>query len=261
MAAHRRIGAHLPNDPDLFDTAVERGADVVQIFLGDPQAWTKPFVPFEGGAEGLVAAAAAADVDVYVHAPYVINVASTNNRIRIPSRKLLAQHAAGAAAIGAKGLVVHGGHLNAADDPDIGVDNWRKAMERLEPGAPVLIENTAGGDHAMARTLEMLGRLFHTLEGLDAGFCLDTCHAHAAGIDLAKGVGQVVEATGRIDLVHVNDSKGEFGSGQDRHANLGDGTIGAETIAAVVAESGAPGICETKPEGQAADIAFLRAHL
>jgi deoxyribonuclease-4 len=257
MTQRRRIGAHIPST-ELFDAAKARGADAAQIFLGDPQKWTKPEVLFEGGATALREAAEAADVDLYVHAPYIINVASSNNRIRIPSRKLLQQTVTLAGEVGAKGVIVHGGHVTKDEEPQIGLDNWVKAMERLEPGAPVLIENTAGGNHAMARTLEMLGRLFHALDGLDAGFCLDTCHAHAAGIDLTKGVGQILEATGRIDLVHVNDSLGEFGSGQDRHANIGDGTIGAETIGAVVKESGAPGICETRPEGQAQDIEFLR---
>ena len=98
-----------------------------------------------------------------------------------------------------------------------------------------------------------------SLEGTDAGFCLDLCHAHAAGIPLADGIAPIVEATGRVDLVHVNDSRGEFGSGQDKHANIGDGTIGADVIAAVVAASGADGICETKPEGQAADL-IARTH-
>src|SRR6478736_7119975 len=258
MATHRRIGAHIPST-ELFDAAKARGADAAQIFLGDPQGWKKPEVLFEGGATALREAAEAADVDLYVHAPYIINVASTNNRIRIPSRKILQQTVTLAAEVGAKGVVVHGGHVTKGEEPEVGLDNWRKAMERLEPGAPVFIENTAGGDHAMARTLEMLGRLFHTLEGTGAGFCLDLCHAHAAGIDLTLGVQQILDATGRIDLVHVNDSKGEFGSSQDKHANIGEGTIGADVIAAAVDASGAPGICETKPEGQAADIAFLRA--
>lgn len=260
MTARRRLGAHVTPD-DLFDGAKARGADVVQIFLGDPQSWDRPEVLFDGGAAALRAAAEQADVDLYVHAPYVINVASTNNRIRIPSRKLLQQTVTLAAEVGAKGVVVHGGHVTKDDAPEVGLDNWRKAMERLEPGARVLIENTAGGDHAMARTLEMLGRLFDTLDGLGAGFCLDTCHAHAAGIALGDGVAQFTDATGGIDLVHVNDSKGAFGSGQDRHANLGEGTIGAEVIAAVVSASGAPGICETRLEGQAEDIAYLREHV
>ena len=89
-----------------------------------------------------------------MHAPYVLNVATTNNRIRIPSRKLLEQHAAAAAEIGAKALIVHGGHVLKDDDPEIGFDNWRKTFERFDPPLPVLIENTAGGDNAMARRLD-----------------------------------------------------------------------------------------------------------
>ena len=65
-----------------------------------------------------------------VHAPYVVNLASLNNRIRIPSRKIVVQHADGAAQVGAIGLVVHGGHVTAADDPAEGVENWRKFFAR-----------------------------------------------------------------------------------------------------------------------------------
>src|SRR3954470_2376620 len=101
-----RIGAHVdPADP--LDAAAARGADAVQFFLADPQGWKSP--PERPDA----AALQASDVDVYIHAPYVINVATLNNRIRIPSRKLLLSHARAAAAIGARGLIVHGGHVNA----------------------------------------------------------------------------------------------------------------------------------------------------
>jgi deoxyribonuclease-4 len=256
----RRLGVHCSQE-ELFDEVKARGADAVQIFLGDPQKWTKPEVAVHGGAAGLRAAAEKADVDLYVHAPYVINVASTNNRIRIPSRKLLQQVVTLAGEIGAKGVVVHGGHVTKDEDQQLGIDNWVKAMERLEPGAPVLIENTAGGAKAMTRTLEMIERLFVALEGSGAGFCLDTCHAWAAGLEFDTLIDDVLAATGRIDLVHVNDSRGEFGSSQDKHANLGAGTIGAEAVAAVVKASGAPGVCETAPAGQAADLAFLRSHV
>ena len=66
---------------------------------------------------------------MYIHSPYVINVATTNNRIRIPSRKLLGQHADAAAGVGAAALIVHGGHLNADDDPEIGIDNRSPSYE------------------------------------------------------------------------------------------------------------------------------------
>src|ERR1700751_1823784 len=120
-----RIGAHFHVDHPL-DEAVARGADAAQFFLGDPQGWKGPVIP--GGDPAAVRDAfAAADVDIYIHAPYVINVATSNNRIRIPSRKLLDQQLKAAASVGAKGLIVHGGHDTAGGDPEEGYDSWRKA--------------------------------------------------------------------------------------------------------------------------------------
>ena len=251
------IGAHVRED-DLLGAARSRGADLVQTFFGDPQGWKAPAVP-----EGVVALAGAG-VALYVHAPYIVNVASPNNRIRIPSRKILAQHAAAAAAAGAAGLIVHGGHVTKDDDPQVGVENWVKTFERLERPLPVLIENTAGGDSAMARRFDALARLWDAVGGFDGvGFCLDTCHAHAGGEALVDVVERAKAITGRIDLVHCNDSRDAFGSGADRHANLGEGSIDPEQLAAVVRAAGAPVVVETPGgvEGQAADIEWLREHL
>jgi deoxyribonuclease IV len=254
-----RIGAHVDQTDPVAEAQV-RGADHAQFFLGDPQGWKAPVVAYEGGAQVLREAAGHAGVDLYVHAPYVLNVATSNNRIRIPSRKLLQQHVDAAAEIGAAALIVHGGHVLRADDPEVGVDNWRKCVERLEMRLPVLIENTAGGDQAMARRLERLDRLWDAVGGSGVGFCLDTCHAWAGGIELGDAVERVLAITGRIDLVHANDSRDTFNSGADRHANLGGGAIGVEVITAVVRGAGAPVVVETPggAEGQAADIARLR---
>ena len=108
-----RIGAHVEQEDPLAE-AKARETDLVQFFLGDPQGYKGPEVRYAGGLEGLRDDAAAAGVDLYVHAPYIVNVATTNNRIRIPSRKLLQQHVDAAAALGAKGLIVHGGHVDKA---------------------------------------------------------------------------------------------------------------------------------------------------
>ncbi|SFP84215.1 deoxyribonuclease-4 [Amycolatopsis arida] len=251
------IGAHVRDD-DPLAAARERGADAVQFFLCDPQTWKAP--PRHALADEL----AAADVDVYIHSPYLVNVASLNNRIRIPSRKTLAQHISGAAEVGAKGVVVHGGHVRQGEDPEAGIANWRKLFERqAEQGGfavPLLIENTASGDNAMARSLDMLARLWDAVGEFGPGFCLDTCHAFAAGWELDGVVDRVRAITGRIDLVHLNNSRDPFGSARDRHANVvgGDGTIAAEALAEVAAAAGAPVIVETPAEGQAKDIEFLR---
>jgi deoxyribonuclease-4 len=256
------IGAHV-DQTDPIAEAKARSADVVQFFLGDPQGWKGPRVSYAGGAAALRAAAQAAGVRMYVHAPYVINVATTNNRIRIPSRKLLAQHAEAAAEIGAAGLIVHGGHVLKGDDPSVGIENWRKTFERLDAPLPVLIENTAGGEAAMARRFDALARLWDVVGEFDAGFCLDTCHAHAGGEELAGIADRVKAITGRIDLIHANDSKDPFDSGRDRHENLGAGNLDPGDLVSLVAAAGAPVVCETPGgvEGQSADIAWLRARL
>jgi deoxyribonuclease-4 len=90
---------------------------------------------------------------------------------------------------------------------------------------------------------------------------LDTCHAWAAGEDLAGIVERVKGVTGRIDLVHLNNSRDPFDSSRDRHANIDTGTIEPALLAAVVSAAGAPVVVETPSEGQAADIAFLRENV
>jgi deoxyribonuclease-4 len=259
-----RIGGHFHSDHPL-DEAVACEAKVAQFFLGDPQGWKGPVIP--GGDPGAVRDAyAAAGVDVYIHAPYVINVASTNNRIRIPSRKLLDQQLKAAASIGAKGLIVHGGHVTGDTDPAAGVANWVKAIEQIDRPLPLLIENTAGGDKAMARKLEAIARLWEGVSSVadgngEVGFCLDTCHANSAGIDLADAVDRIKAITGRIDLVHCNNSRDPFDSGADRHANFESGTIDPQALLDVVRAAGAPVVCETPEAGLAGDIGWLRDRL
>ena len=251
------------NEGDPVVQAEAIGADAVQFFLGDPQGWKAPALPRDPGE--LKAAFATSGVAAYVHAYYTINVASPNNRIRIPSRKMLEQQLSAAAAIGASGLIVHGGHVTAGADLQEGYDSWRKAVERIDRPLPMLIENTAGGDGAMARGLNGLARLWDAVAPVaddgsgEIGFCLDTCHAFASGEDLASIVDRVRAITGRIDLVHCNNSRDEFGSGRDRHAGLNAGHIDPDTLVDVVRSAGTTAICET-PDA-AADMRWLREQL
>jgi deoxyribonuclease-4 len=255
-----RIGAHVDRADPLAEAAARNG-EIAQFFLADPQGWKAP------QPHPAATAIRAASIDVYVHAPYVINVATLNNRIRIPSRKLLLAHAEAAATVGAKGLIVHGGHINKGDDPDAGFDNWRKTFAYAADSGglpvPVLIENTAGGDGACARRFDALARLWDVIGDYNVGLCLDTCHAHAGGEDLVDVVDRAKAITGRIDLVHANGSKDEFDSGRDRHENLTSGMIDPQLIVAVVRAAGAPVVVETPGgiEGQRADITYLREQL
>ena len=113
---------------------------------------------------------------------------------------MLLQHARAAAEIGAKGLIVHGGHVDKGGELDVGFDNWRKTFAYAAKeggfGLPILIENTAGGDNACARRFDALSRLWDAVGDFGAGFCLDTCHAHAGGEELLGIVDRVKAITG-----------------------------------------------------------------
>jgi len=256
------MGAHV-DQTDPIAEALAREATASQFFLGDPQAWKGPKVAYAGGAAQLKADAEAAGVALYVHAPYVLNVATTNNRIRIPSRQHLQKQLTAAAEIGAAGVIVHGGHVLASDDPAIGFDNWRKAIDGLTIEVPLLIENTAGGANAMARQLDRLAQLWDAIS-LSAnadrvGFCLDTCHAHAGGIELGGLAEKILAITGRIDLVHANDSRDAFDSGADRHTNFGSGNLDLVAAAELFRDAKAPLIIETPGplEAHRRDLAWL----
>lgn len=250
------IGSHVPSADPVAEAAA-RGAEVAQVFLSAPRAWRPPRERADA------AALRASGLPLYVHAPYLVNLATDDERVRERSRAVVEQTCAAAEEIGARGVVVHGGSVGAEGEEQRGFANWREALERLETDVPILVENTAGGRRAMARHVEVLDRLFCALEGLDVGFCLDTCHAHAAGEGPEGLVERVVAVTGGIDLVHANDSKDPAGSGRDRHENLGDGAIGEAALVEVITAAGAPVVVET-PGGAAAhtaDVAWLRARL
>lgn len=248
------IGSHVrPTDP--LAAAAAEGAEVVQIFLGNPQSWKPP----KPRADAAVLRAA--ELPIYVHAPYLINVASADNRVRIPSRTILQQTCDAAADIGAAAVIVHGGSVSADGDIEAGFGRWRKALDQLQTSVPVYLENTAGGEHALARRFDTIARLWEHIGDTGVGFCLDTCHTWAAGEALVDAVDRIKAITGRIDLVHCNDSKDAAGSGRDRHANFGAGQIDPDLLVAVVKAADAPVICETAEAGRKDDIAFLRERL
>jgi deoxyribonuclease-4 len=252
------VGAHVsPRKP--LEAAAAVGADCVQIFLSDPQGWKKP-PPRRDAAE-----LRDSRVPLYVHAPYLINVCSPRNNVRYGSRKILQQTCDAAAEVGADAVIVHAGH--AEDGISEGIARWPRTLEMLTSEVPVYIENTAGGENAVARRFDALKRLWTSVSKAKAdvpiGFCFDTCHAHAAGEELSDAVERVLAIVGKIDLLHVNDSRDPPGTGADRHANLGGGEIGADVLRAMIKAAGSPALVET-PGGtkeMRADIEFVRKAL
>ncbi len=257
-ATEGKVGAHVAPDRPLA-TAAELGADCVQIFLSNPQGWQKPD-PRDDAAE-----LRDSPVPLYVHAPYLINVCSPRNNVRYGSRKILQQTCDAAADVGATAVIVHAGH--AEDGVDEGVGRWVRSLELLKSNVPVYIENTAGGDNAVARRFDALAKLWDAIgtakTSVEIGFCFDTCHAHAAGEGLDDAVERVLAIVGEIDLLHANDSRDPAGTGADRHANLGKGEIGAEVLSAMIRAAGTPAIVETPGDldDMRADLDFVRAAL
>lgn len=251
-----KIGAHVSPKTPLAEAAT-RGADAVQIFLANPQSWKAP-VPRDDAEE-----LKASDIDIYVHAPYLMNLASPNNRVRIPSRKTLAQTVKAAEAIGALGVIVHGGSVGEDEDVSIGFERWRKALESFDVTVPILVENTAGRGNSVMQDITNYGPLWDAIGDLNVGVCLDTCHTWAAGQDMENAVALITERTGGVALVHANDSRDEAGSNRDRHANFGKGQIPEDLVPHIIREAGVTAIVETPndDDGQATDIAWLREQL
>jgi deoxyribonuclease IV len=252
------VGAHVSPEQPLAE-AEALGADCVQVFLSDPQGWKKPDDRADAGE------LRAAAVPLYVHAPYLINVCSPRNNVRYGSRKILQQTCDAAAAVGAAAVIVHPGH--AEDGIEAGFGRWGRTLEMLTSEVPLYIENTAGGDNAVARRFDALARLWELImeqhSDIEIGFCFDTCHAHAAGEELGDAVERVLAIVGRIDLLHANDSRDPPGTGADRHANLGKGTMGAAVLRAMIKAAGGPVVCETPgtDDDMRADLAFVREAL
>lgn len=248
----RLVGGHVAG-ADPLGAARELGATVIQMFLSDPQSWKKP--PPREDADAL----AGSTIPIFVHAPYLINPVAANTRVRIPSRKILQDTCDASEAIGAAGVVVHGGQVTGDDSMQEAYPRWRKALEAVDTTVPILIENTAGGDNAVVRRVETIRRLWDEIGDLGPGFVLDTCHSWAGGEPFEELIERLTDATGRIDLIHCNDSRDEFDSRRDRHANLGHGAIPLDSLATTLRAVDAPIVVETPGSlsDQRADLEWI----
>ena len=271
------VGAHVPAAGGLVKGALpyaERiGAQALQIFLGNPRGWSLSL-----GDPAVDAAfaerCAVQRLPVFVHAPYLVNLGSPQPVTAERSVRSLAHALARCGAVGAVGLVLHAG---SAVDPAGRDDAMRRLTGHLLPlldALPdrsrlrVLIEPTPGAGGALASTVDDLEPFFAALEGHPRlGVCLDTCHAYAAGHDIAVpgGVRQLlnrlVKVVGRdrLGLVHANDSRDPLGSRRDRHAPVGSGTIGLDPfgelfvhpatreVPVVIETPGSPGAARVGP--------------
>lgn len=264
------IGAHVSTSGGLvraYERGVEWGCDAIQIFHQNPRMW-RPTAWRDDDVDAFRERLAEGPVRaVAIHAVYLVNCASKDPELRAKSLASLVHALRLGDAIGAAGVVLHPG--SQVGEP------WEEAMGRAGEAlrealagserCPLLLENTAGAGGTLGRSFEELRRLIE-LAGGDGrlGICLDCCHMLASGFDirtaakLAGVIDSCAETVGleRLGCLHVNDSQVPLGANRDRHANLPEGELGEEGVAAFLSEprfDGLAALIETPgPDGRGA---------
>lgn len=275
------LGAHESTAGGLataFGRAEAIGCRALQLFVKNSNQWRAKPLSASDVAAFRAAHGASPIGPLVAHAAYLINLAAPDPEILAKSRAALADELGRCAQIGVPALVVHpGAHLGRGEEVGLAaVAESLDAVYASLPGCPTLtlLELTAGQGTVLGRRLADLetirARAAHRAR---LGVCVDTCHAFAAGYALDEPRGfddflDEIEATvgfAAVRCLHLNDSVGARGSRKDRHANLGEGRIGLEPFARLLAErrfAAVPMILETPlgddEQGHARDLELLR---
>lgn len=255
------IGAHVSTAGGLanaVDRGAERGCTAIQVFPQSPRAWRPTAYSDRDFAEFRQALADSPIRSVVIHAIYLINSASKEREVRENSRAALEHALRVGDGIGADGVVLHAGaRKGEPHGPSVkrAAREIARALERSER-CPILIENTAGTQGPLGRSMDEIADLVERAGGgARLGACLDSCHLLAAGYDIrtADGLGAVLDefdarvGLERLRCLHVNDSKVPLGANADRHAPLGEGELGERGLAVFLSEprfAGLPALLE-----------------
>jgi deoxyribonuclease-4 len=241
-----RLGAHVRTPGGLATAADEAraiGAEVVQLFLSNPRAWAGPRL--ENAARFGAAWREAGVGPLFVHAPYLVNVASPSPEVLTKTAELVARSVAACEVAGAAGFVVHagaGGPGEPSEARERAASVLRSALGLVEDTC-LLVELMAGTAGAVASSFAEARALFDAVGDDRLRLCVDTCHLFAAGygLDEPEGVAACFEDLGahgladRLALVHANDAKHPRGTRRDRHERIGEGYIGVAGFAAMLA--------------------------
>jgi deoxyribonuclease-4 len=259
-----------------FPRAVAVGASAVQIFTKNANRWSAPPVTAEESRAFRAAWQQSGIGPVMVHDAYLINLAAADEANWARSKVAMIEELQRCAALGIPHLIAHpGAHVGTG--VEAGIARIRAALHEIfaesDPGVRLLLENTAGQGTYLGGEFSQLAKMMEGF-GDRVGVCFDTCHAHAAGYDLASAEGyeQTMAALARevgferLFAFHLNDSMKGCGSKVDRHAHIGEGAIGTEGFARLVRDERfvhVPMVLETPKgdDGEAMDrvnLALLR---
>ncbi len=236
IGAHVSIAGGLPTAPA---RAAALGLECFQLFTRPPQGGRVPPIPAETADRFLQACADHRQAAWYVHTPYVLNLASKDERIRRNSEEIIRTDLERAALLGAAAVMTHVGSASEAGRGEA-LETVAAALKRIlagyEGAARPLIEISAGSGHVIGRDFEEVRAILDAVGDERLGVCFDTAHAFASGYDL-RNAEAVADVLGRFDrtigldrlaVCHANDSKAELGSHVDRHEHIGRGRIGLE---------------------------------
>ncbi len=234
---HMSIAGSVANAPR---EAVLHGYPVFQMFTTSSRSWSNSKIDSNASSE-FRDMVRRNSLEPFAHIPYLCNPGSPNEDVYSKSRKMLIDNMGNCESLGIKYLVVHmGSHLGKGFD-EIGdrlTDTIMHALRR-STSTHILLENSAGYNNSVGSHMKEIGNIIESVGDKRVGVCLDTCHAFAAGYDIASKKGtsslmdEIEESFGidKIKLVHLNDAKFPLGSGLDRHWHIGKGHIGMKGFA------------------------------
>lgn len=241
-----RIGRHMPTNAKMVKaayTAQQIGCEAIQIFASNPTAW-RPSADDPAGCAAFAQAAAICELDpVVIHAPYLINLGTSDDLVWEKSIALLRWTLQRGALLGAKYVVFHTGSHKGAG-VEAGIARVSQGIARILPETPtqvmLLLENDVGAGNSLGHNFEQLAAILARLTDFQdrLGICLDTAHLWGAGYDISHAAStlQVLQrcdetiGLARLQVLHLNDTEKALGSHRDVHARLGEGIIGAEGL-------------------------------
>ena len=245
-----RLGSHVSmNAPDYVlgsvDEALSYGANALMLYTGAPQnSFRTPLdkLKIAEGREKWLSCGYRME-DMIIHMPYIINLANTvKEGVYDMGKEVLLKEMVRTKAIGARYMVLHPGSALTGDVNESLDQVARGINEVLEecPYEIICLETMAGKGSEVGRDFAQLQRIISQVRLQDhIGVCFDTCHTHDAGYDLTqfdRVLDEFDEVIGldKLYVMHINDSKNVRGAHKDRHANIGEGEIGFETLYKIV---------------------------
>ena len=241
-----KIGSHVGmSGKEMFLASVKEtesyGANVLMLYTGAPQNTRRKEIKDLNIEAGWAYAKQAGIREIVVHAPYIINLANTVKPETFElAVQFLEKEIRRTAAMRSHILVLHpGSALDAGAEAGIAqtVRGLNMVLDENEDEVFIALETMAGKGSEIGRTFEEIKAIYDGVNKKERlRVCFDTCHVNDAGYDLVhdydgvfKHFDQVI-GLDQIAVFHINDSLNPLGAHKDRHANIGQGTIGFETL-------------------------------